>query len=585
MEQDLHHPSPRIPEGWKRFQADNIDVTTTSDMPTHATTNAGRHSRSPSVLSNHSGYIIQASHIQNNGHNYSNTNNDSIYNPNSANSAIQNTGDFDSAQYRSEIERQDIFTRSSSSAEDFEFNNPEMTPSNMTLSGDAYFRFDDTAAMSTATTGPGAATLNQHHNANDPSAPSNSNIDDFYISSTDPSSSFINSNPFDTSTSATSPPIVQDNLSPFAPYHNSFDQQQQNSFGQQYEVPSNNTLGLHWTHHRNRSDQSDISSNPAASPYIGSVHSEHGSPYIGPQPDTTLDDDLREAILGLDIEMGAPYMPATEYQNSHPMFDASNLSMDAGGFPRDAPLFPSEHPEQQYYDQQQPQQQQTSRPTSSSSYHRPSYPQSIFSTSHPSHISTSIPPSFQSPPLASAASIPEIEVTVAPPTPRSQAFNNFDEYLPHSYRHYQQQHQRTGSAHNSPSIAPTYLLNNQQQDVAPLSLPSSVSGRRRAVSETGIRPPMMMAPSNSTTLTRRVSSGSHPYLGVRESPSTSGRSTPSRIMGHHRKSFSHGSHNMTAREVLELVKNEGPREAKNPKKFVCDYPGCEQRFTRNSNKT
>jgi len=42
---------------------------------------------------------------------------------------------------------------------------------------------------------------------------------------------------------------------------------------------------------------------------------------------------------------------------------------------------------------------------------------------------------------------------------------------------------------------------------------------------------------------------------------------------------------MIHRDVLELVKNEGPREAKNPKKFVCDYPGCGQRFTRNSNKT
>lgn len=341
MEQDLHHPSPRIPEGWKRFQADNIDVTTTSDMPTHVTSNTGRHSRSPSALSNHSGYIIQPSHIQNNGHNYSNANNnESLYNPSSENTSVQNTGDFDGTQYRSEIQRQDIFTRSSSSADDFEFNNPEMVTSNMTSSSNTYFRFDDTAADCTATTGPGAVTLNQHNNANelsDPSAPSNSNIDDYYLSSTDPSPPFINSNPFNTSTSTTSPPIVQDSLSPFAPFHNSFDQQQQNSFGQQYEVPSNNTLGLHWTHHRSRSDQSDLSSNPA-SPYIGSVHSEHGSPYIGAQPDTTLDDDLREAILGLDIEMGAPYLPATEYQNIHPTFDTSNISMDAGGF-HETPLF------------------------------------------------------------------------------------------------------------------------------------------------------------------------------------------------------------------------------------------------------
>jgi hypothetical protein len=91
----------------------------------------------------------------------------------------------------------------------------------------------------------------------------------------------------------------------------------------------------------------------------------------------------------------------------------------------------------------------------------------------------------------------------------------------------------------------------------------------------------MMPPHSG--LARRVSSGSHPYLAVQgDSPSSSGRSTPNRG---HRRSISSGGHNMTHREVLDLVKNDGPREAKNPKKFICDYPGCGQRFTRNSNKT
>lgn len=578
MEQDLHHPSPRLPEGWKQFQADNIDVTTISDMPTN--THGGRHSRSPSVLSNHSGYInknvIQPSQIQNSngGHNFGN---DSMYN-NGENTAVQNTSDYgNSAQYVGDVgQGQDIFQQHQPSVGEFEFpNNPEMRHSNVTSNNSSYFRYVDTASLDGTATGAQHNTLNQNSELD-----SNSNIDDFYLSSTDPSSSpYINANKFTTST--TSPPIVQDNtLSHFAPHHNPFDAQPQ------YEVPSSNTLGLHWSHHRSHSEQSDLSSN-AASPYIGSVHSEHGSPFIGAQPDSNFDDDLREAILGLDIEnMGAPFDVAAQYQNTRSNFDTSNLPLDQQGFPLDAHHFSSERQEQ-YYDQQPQeyqQQQQTSRPGSSSSYHHPSFPQSIFSA-HPSHINTSLPPAFQSPPLPSSTSIPEIEVTVAPPTPRSQAFGHF-EYFPSSYaasRYQQQQQQRVGSAHNSPSIAPTYLV--QSQDLIPLSLPST-AGRRRAVSDSGTRPTTMapMLPPSNTTLIRRVSSGSHPYLGVHESsPGSSGRSTPNR--GYHRKSFSHGGHNMTAREVLELVKNEGPREAKNPKKFICDYPGCNQRFTRNSNKT
>lgn len=63
MEQNLHHPSPRLPEGWKPFQLDNVDdITLSSDLPS----NTGRHSRSPSVLSSHEFPVmnIQPSQIQ-----------------------------------------------------------------------------------------------------------------------------------------------------------------------------------------------------------------------------------------------------------------------------------------------------------------------------------------------------------------------------------------------------------------------------------------------------------------------------------------------------------------------------------------
>jgi hypothetical protein len=423
-----------------------------------------------------------------------------------------------------------------------------------------------TAATSTATLQPSLQSNNTliQNTSNplspsDQSANSNNTFEDYYLS-TDPSTPFLpTSNP---AYASTSPPIVQqqDTLSPFAPYQNSFDQPHYT----QYNEPSSNNLGLHWSHHRSLSEQSDLSSN--ASPFIGSVHSEHNSPFINPQQDNNFEEDLREAILGLD--MGAQFDVTAQHYNTT-QFDTATLELDQQGFPVDAPLFDR----QEYYDHhQQQQQQQNSRPTSSSSYHHPSYSQSIFSNSHPANISTSIPPSFQSPPLQSATSIPEIEVTVAPPTPRSQAYNNIDFFSPP--QPYNPGH---NSAHTSPSLPPSYF----HSDISPLALPPTQSGRRRAVSDSGTRPSMSMMPPH-TTLARRVSSGSHPYLAVQEgSASSSGRSTPNRG---HRKSFSSG-HNMTHREVLELVKNEGPREAKNPKKFICDYPGCGQRFTRNSNKT
>ena len=393
--------------------------------------------------------------------------------------------------------------------------------------------------MNTATAAP--SLLNQHTDATDLNS-INNNLDDVYLSTNpDPSTS--------SPSFFLSDQTVQETLSPFAPYHNSFDAQQ--------GLTTNNNLNLHWTHHRSLSDQSDLSSN--ASPFIGSVHSEHNSPFINPQPDLQFEDELHEALSSLD--MGAPFEIAAQQYNNH-TYDTSNLELDQQGFPIDASLFQDR--QQEYY----PQEQHNSRPTSSSSnyIHQNLFNQNI-----------SIPPSFQSPALPSATSIPEIEVTVAPPTPKTQAFNNLDSY----FQQPQYTHPYSHSAQNSPSFAPSYIF-QQNTDIAPLALPPIASGRRRAVSDSGTRPSLAMPPSG-TNLVRRVSSGSHPYLPISQdgSPASSGRNTPARG---HRKSFSSG-HNMTHREVLDLVKNDGPREAKNPKKFVCDFPGCGQRFTRNSNKT
>ena len=577
MDEQLHHPEPRLPQGWKQYHADNIDVTTISDAPTNTAT--GRHSRSPSVLSNNGAYsmnsnnnntVIQPSQIENTNTNTNTTLGnplgDAIYG--NSDNGVRLSGILEPQFTSEQQQQQDMSHFQSPSLDEYEFHNPSEMRNSSVTAGNSYFGQHDTAAHSTATNLNGVPENNHHHHHHRNANSNNANINDYYLSSTDPSSAspFLN-------TTNTSPPILQDtSLSGYTTYQNSFEQ---NTYQPTYET-DNNSLGLHWTHHRSRSDQSDISSN-AASPFIGSVHSDHGSPFINAQPDNNLEDDLHEALLGLD--MGAPQFDVAAQYNPH-NYDTSNLELDNSGFPIDAPLFPtSDRQEQHYYDQQQP--QQTSRPGSSSSYHHPPSSQSIFQFSQPPHISTSIPPSFQSPPLPSATSIPEIEVTVAPPTPRTQAFMNMnmDSYFPQPYnphQHQQHSHERTGS----PSIPSNYIYpSHSPQDLA---LPAQ--GRRRAVSDSGTRPTFaMMPPSNPNALVRRVSSGSHPYLAVHESSaSSSGRSSPARG---HRKSFSHGGHNMTHREVMELVKNDGPREAKNPKKFVCDYPGCGQRFTRNSNKT
>jgi hypothetical protein len=590
MDDQLHHPEPRLPQGWKQYHADNIDVTTISDAPTNTAT--GRHSRSPSVLSNNGAYsmnnnnnntVIQPSQIENTNKNTNSTLgnplDDAIYGNSDNGVRHPSLSGILEPQFTSEQQQQqDMSHFQSPSLDEYEFQNPSEMRNSSVNASNSYFGQHDTAALtadhhSTATQNLNGVPENNHHHHHTNS--NNANINDYYLSSTDPSSA----SPYLNATN-TSPPILQD--TGYSTYQNSFEQNsfEQNSYQPTYETDNNN-LGLHWTHHRSRSDQSDISSN-AASPFIGSVHSEHGSPFINAQPDNNLEDDLHEALLDLGLDMGAPQFDVATQYNPH-NYDTSNLELDNSGFPIDAPLYPtSDRQEQQYYDQQpqQPQQpQQTSRPGSSSSYHHPPSSQSIFQYNQPPHISTSIPPSFQSPPLPSATSIPEIEVTVAPPTPRTQAFMNMnmDSYFPQPYnphQHQQQQHshERTGS----PSIPPSYIYPSQD-----LALPTR--SRPRAHSDSTRPTFTMVSPSNPNALQRRVSQGSHPYLGVHESSaSSSGRSSPARGHG---KSFSHGGHNMTQREVMDLVKNDGPREAKNPKKFVCDYPGCGQRFTRNSNKT
>jgi Zinc finger, C2H2 type len=577
---DLHHPAPRLPPGWKQYHADNIDITTTSSG------NAGRHSRSTSALSNHNfpgEPTIEPLQIQ--SHTNALQAGDSIYGRggdpvlgrteflgDEDNNSTNQTGSF-------------VFQSATGAA--------SKTSSSSELRNNGYFQppVQSTASQpSTATRSPilanaltPAPTLKRSQTP-DPLA-TNTNVaavfdtvdtDDFvYLPSStaiDPtassSSPFLNSrNSF---AASTSPPLLHaDTLSPFAPFHNSFDQQ--NAAFTTDTNNNTNTLGLNptWTHHRSLSEQSDISSQ--ASPFIGSVQSEHNSPYIEPQD--SFEEDLQVALRELD--MGAQFDLSSHYQTQGPTFDPSTLQLDQSGFPMDAPLFSSESRSENYYLGER-----TSRPGSSSSYHGLSFPQSIFQAGQPSTLQTAIPPAFQSPPLPSATSIPEIEVTAAPPTPRTQAFLNDSYFMgtgggsPY------------GSRSNSPSLPQSYYPASE--------LTPPLASRRRAVSETGARP--MLPPSGVTNLTRRVSSGSHPYLQVNEhSPSASGRSTPSRG---HRKSWSHaGNHavgiptagsghvSMTSRDVLELVKNEGPREAKNPKKFVCDFPGCGQRFTRNSNKT
>jgi len=52
-----------------------------------------------------------------------------------------------------------------------------------------------------------------------------------------------------------------------------------------------------------------------------------------------------------------------------------------------------------------------------------------------------------------------------------------------------------------------------------------------------------------------------------------------------RKAFSVGSALPSPRELVEIIGIGGQGKAPNPKPFECDFPGCGQRFMRNSNKT
>jgi len=601
MEQEIHHPTPRLPEGWKQFQAENIDITTSAEVLPSAA--SGRHSRSPSALSNHSPYTVQPSQIQQQPAQSLSEALFAIDSPDAGDFGLapsQTTTSTSNGLSSSQTANPQFLSDGSPpgpfrpSLDDFDVPPGAWSPG-LGTSNKSYFHPHGTAALNSTAT---LTHTNLNHNVpnsnaiadpvanNNNPAMNNNTLDDYYIAGPDPSSADPSANttnfavnapiPFHEDPSTASPPLFQD----FTLFDQPNQQQQQDntpyssphSRRQQFDLENNpiTTPGYLFTHYRTISEQSDISS-AAASPFLGSVHSEHGSPYITAQQDTALEDELNDAIVGLDMGV------SIETAYPQPSFDPSSLALDSQGFPLDAPLESSARYDQ---DQQYSYDAQHSRPSSSGSYH-PTFSQTIFA---PAQISTSISQAFTSPPPPSATSIPEIEVTVAPPTPRTQTFPDPYDYFPPSYRASHPPPQ-TSSAHGSPSMVPTYIFNSQ--DVPALSLPPS-GGRRRAVSDSGTRPPLQMnPPGQPITLQRRVSSGSHPYLGVQNidsiQPSSSGRSTPSRS---HRKSFSYsGSHNLTAREVLELVKPEGPREAKNPKKFVCDFPGCGQRFTRNSNKT
>src|SRR5271154_6987428 len=297
MDDQLHHPEPRLPQGWKQYHADNIDVTTISDAPTNTAT--GRHSRSPSVLSNNGAYSMNSNSIQPSQiENTNATTNTTLGNP--LGDAIYGNSDNGvrhpslsgilEPQFTSEQQQQqDMSHFQSPPLDEYEFHNPSEMRNSSVNAGNSYFGQHDTAALtadhhSTATNLNGVPENNLHHNHHRNANSNNANINDYYLASTDPSSAspFLNtSNTFVAGGGSTSPPIIQDtSLSGYTNYQNSFDQ---NTYQPTYET-DNNTLGLHWTHHRTRSDQSDISSN-AASPFIGSVHSDHGSPFINAQPD------------------------------------------------------------------------------------------------------------------------------------------------------------------------------------------------------------------------------------------------------------------------------------------------------------
>ena len=480
MDQDLHHPSPRLPQGWKQFQADNINVTTIGGIPT--LTGASHHSRSASALSNHSGYIntdiIQPSQMQN----VHNKLGDSIYGEQAGRGGGGGDGQSEligmdqntTPQY--EQQQPDLSHFRHSSVEEYEYHaNPQTRRSiGGTKPSNDYFHLSDTAPLGTATEAE-SSTLIQNNSANNSNTTTNTNTHDdpsFY----DPSSSpFVNPIPFTGSTTST--PLIQDTLSPFAPYHNSFDaaQHQQQQTFEQYEVQDNNTLGPHWSHHRSHSEQSDLSSN-AASPYIGSVHSEHGSPFIGAQPDSNFDDDLREAILGLDIEnMGAPFDVAAQYQNTRSNFDTSNLPLDQGRFPtRRASLFLER--QEQYYDQQPQeyqQQQQTSRPGSSSSYLIPLFLNRSFQLILPT-LTLRCLQHFNRPLYLRRLQFLKSKLQWLPPHHALKPSATFEYFLilrnvPLSTT----QQQRQEAPNNSPSIAPPYLV--QTQEFTPLSLPATRS--------------------------------------------------------------------------------------------------------------
>jgi hypothetical protein len=100
--------------------------------------------------------------------------------------------------------------------------------------------------------------------------------------------------------------------------------------------------------------------------------------------------------------------------------------------------------------------------------------------------------------------------------------------------------------------------------------------RRRTLADITREPSTSMIPSYER-LSRRVSSGTHPYLAVSDSVSES-----SHLHSPAARKALCASHAMTHLEVLELLATDA--KGNTSEKFVCDYPGCRQRFSRNSNK-
>lgn len=163
--------------------------------------------------------------------------------------------------------------------------------------------------------------------------------------------------------------------------------------------------------------------------------------------------------------------------------------------------------------------------------------------------------------------LPEMEDTIDRPTQRSGAmFKSF--FPPQPYN--------PQPNDNSPFLPPNYILTNP--DI--VTLPET--GRRRAISRNSYTcSRIFMMPTNSTLGGTTVASAVQPF------PLNLQGTTPfsSAMSRDERPSVASSAHNLTHHKVLNIVRKDGAMEAKNPKKFVCEYSGCGEPFTRNSTKT